>query len=307
MTVSIERREEMPKISANGIEIEYETWGDASNDPFVLVGGIGVQLTSWNETFIKELVEAGFYVVAYDNRDVGLSTKFDDWGPADIPAAFAQARAKEKVSAPYTLEDLADDAAELIAALKLGKAHILGSSNGGAIAQTLAYRRPECVKSLVSVMATSGRRGLPRPTEAAAKWLGQPRNPAGTKEGAVEDAIATAKTIGSPAFPVDEKTLAERAITLFERSYYPEGNGRHLLASLASGDSRVAHLSEINAPTIVIHGREDPLVPVGCGEDVKNTIPGAEIVVIDGMAHDIPDEAVATMVEAIVKNANRSN
>jgi proline iminopeptidase len=295
----------MSKISANGIEIEYETWGDAANDPLVLVGGIGVQLTSWNEIFIKALVEAGFYVVAYDNRDVGLSTKFDDWGPADIPAAFAQARAKEKVSAPYTLEDLADDAAELIVALGLGKAHILGSSNGGAIAQTLAYRRPECVKSLVSVMATSGRRGLPRPSEAAAKWLGQPRNPAGTREGAVEDAVATAKTIGSPAFPVDEKILAERAIALFDRSYYPEGNGRHLLASLASGDSRVSHLPEITAPTLVIHGREDPLVPLGCGEDVKNSIPGAEIVVIDGMAHDIPDEGVPTMVEAISRNAKR--
>lgn len=296
----------MSKISANGIEIEYETWGDAANDPLVLVGGIGVQLTSWNEAFIKALVKAGFYVVAYDNRDVGLSTKFDDWGPADIPAAFAQARAKEKVSAPYTLEDMADDAAELIAALGVGKAHILGSSNGGAIAQTLAYRRPECVKSLVSVMATSGRRGLPRPSEAAAKWLGQPRNPAGTREGAVEDAIATAKTIGSPAFPVDEKILAERAVALFERSYYPEGNGRHLLASLASGDGRVTHLSEIAAPVLVIHGREDPLVPLGCAEDLKNTIPGTEMIVIDGMAHDIPDEAVAAMVEAISKNAKRA-
>lgn len=296
----------MSKISANGIEIEYETRGDASGDPIVLVGGVGVQLTSWNETFIEALVEAGFHVISYDNRDAGLSTKFDDWGPADIPAAFAQARAKEKVSAPYTLEDMADDAAELIAAIGVGKAHILGSSNGGAIAQTLAYRRPECVKSLISVMATSGRRGLPRPTEVAAKWLSQPRNPAGTREGAVEDAIATAKTIGSPAFPVDEKILAERAVALFERSYYPEGNGRHLLASLASGDSRVAHLSEITAPVLVIHGREDPLVPLGCAEDVKNTIPGTEMIAIDGMAHDIPDEAVTAMVEAILKNAKRA-
>lgn len=297
----------MSKISANGIEIEYDTWGNASADPIVLVGGVGVQLTSWNESFVSALVDAGFFVIAYDNRDVGLSTKFSDWGPADIPAAFAQARAKEKVSAPYMLEDMADDAAELIKALGIEKAHILGSSNGGAIAQTLAYRRPDCVKTLISVMATSGRRGLPRPTEAAANWLSQPRNPAGTREGAMDEAIDTAKTIGSPAFPVDDKILRERAAGLFDRSFYPEGHGRHLLASLASGDSRVAHLSEIAAPTLVIHGREDPLVPLGCAEDVKNSIPGTEMIVIDGMGHDIPDEAVPIMVEAIVKNAKRAS
>lgn len=296
----------MPKMSANGIEIEYETRGDAAGDPLVLIGGLGVQLMSWNETFVKALADAGFYVIVYDNRDVGKSTKFDDWGPADIPAAFAQARAKEKVTAPYTLDDLADDAAELVLALGFDKAHFVGSSNGGAIAQTLAYRRPECVKSMASIMATSARRGLPRPAGDAAEWLTRPRNPAGTREGAMEDAVETAKIIGSPAFPVEERVLRERAAALFDRSFYPDGNGRHLLASLASGDSRVTHLGEIKAPVVVIHGRVDPLVPLGCAEDVHNSIPRSEIVVIDGMGHDIPDEAVPVIVAAIVRNAKKA-
>ncbi|MEX0582583.1 MAG: alpha/beta hydrolase, partial [Sneathiella sp.] len=280
---------------------------DASGEPIVLIGGVGVQLASWSDAFLDALVENGFYVILHDNRDVGKSTKFDDWGPADIPAAFAQARARETVSAPYILEDMADDAAELIAALGIEKAHFLGSSNGGAIAQTLAYRRPERVKSLVSVMATSGRRGLPRPEQKAAEWLTKPRNPAGTLEGAMDEAVETAQIIGSPGFPVEEAALRKEATALYERSFYPDGNSRHLLASLASGDSRVAHLAEITAPTVVIHGREDPLVPLGCAEDVQKSIPGAEMVVIDGMGHNIPDGAVPTIVEAIARNAKRAN
>lgn len=296
----------MAKISANGIEIEYETRGDPSGDPLLLVGGLGVQLASWNETFVKALADAGFYVIVYDNRDVGKSAKFDDWGPADIPAAFAQARAKEKVTAPYTLEDMADDAAELARALGFETAHFVGSSNGGAIAQTLACRRPECVRSMASIMATSARRGLPRPQGGAAEWLTQPRNPAGTREGAMADAVETAKIIGSPAFPVDEPVLRARAAALFDRAFYPDGNGRHLLASLASGDSRAARLGDIKAPVVVIHGREDTLVPLGCAEDVHNSIPGSKLVVIDGMGHDIPDEAVPAIVAAIVKNAKKA-
>ncbi len=296
----------MPAITANGITIEYETRGERSGEPLILVGGLGVQLASWNEDFVDALAKAGFYVILYDNRDVGKSTKFDDWGPADIPAAFAQARAKQKISAPYTLSDMADDAAELVRALGFDAAHVIGSSNGGAIAQTMAWRRPECVRSLVSIMATSARRGLPRPEGAAAAWLTQPRNPSGTREGAMEEAVETARIIGSPGFPVDEKILREKAAALYDRAFYPDGNNRQLLASLASGDERVAHLNEITAPTLVIHGRHDPLVPLGCGEDVRNSIPGAEILVIDGMGHDIPSAAVPEMVAAITQNAKRA-
>lgn len=292
----------MPRAATNGVELEYELIGPETGKPLLLVGGLGVQIPSWTETFVDALVERGFRVIAYDNRDIGLSTKHDDWGPADIKTAFTQARAKEKVAAPYTLEDMADDAAGLLDALGIDKAHIVGSSNGGAIAQTLAIRHPKKIATMASVMATSGRRGLPRPQGAVAEWLGKPRNPSGTREGAMDEAVANSHLIGSPGFPRDEEVLRERAGLLYDRSFYPAGTSRQLLASIASSDGRVEQLNDISAPTIVIHGREDPLVPLGCAEDVQKTIPGAEMLVIDGMGHDYPDGAVPTIADAILKN-----
>ncbi|MCG8651703.1 MAG: alpha/beta hydrolase, partial [Pirellulales bacterium] len=207
----------MPKAAANGVELEYQTWGPEDGPPLLLVGGLGVQIPSWSETLINALADRGFQVIAYDNRDIGLSTKHDDWGPADIKTAFTQARAREKVDAPYTLEDMADDAAGLLDALNMPKAHIVGSSNGGAIAQTLAIRHPGKVDTLVSIMATSGRRGLPRPTEAANEWLAKPRNPSGTREGAMDEAVESSKIVGSPGFPRDEAALREKAGLLYDR------------------------------------------------------------------------------------------
>ena len=297
----------MPKAATNGVKLEYELTGPEDGPPLLLVGGLGVQIISWTEIFVAALAARGFRVIAYDNRDIGLSTKHDDWGPADIKTAFKQARAKEKVEAPYTLEDMADDAAGLLDALGIDKAHIVGSSNGGAIAQTLAIRHPDKIATMVSIMATSGRRGLPRPEGEVAEWLARPRNPSGTREGAMDEAVSTSHLIGSPGFPRDEKVLRDRAGRLYDRSFYPAGNSRHLLASIASGDGRAARLGDISAPTLVIHGRDDPLVDLACAEDVLKTIPGAEMLVIDGMGHDYPDGAVPQIADAILDNAKRAN
>jgi pimeloyl-ACP methyl ester carboxylesterase len=297
----------MPKAATNGVELEYELTGPEDGPPLLLVGGLGVQIISWTENFVAALADRGFRVIAYDNRDIGLSTKHDDWGPADIKTAFKQARAKEKVEAPYTLEDMADDAAGLLDALGIDKAHIVGSSNGGAIAQTLAIRHPDKIATMVSIMATSGRRGLPRPEGEVAEWLARPRNPSGTREGAMDEAVSTSHLIGSPGFPRDEKVLRDRAGRLYDRSFYPAGNSRHLLASIASGDGRAARLGDISAPTLVIHGRDDPLVDLACAEDVLKTIPGAEMLVIDGMGHDYPDGAVPQIADAVLDNAKRAN
>jgi len=297
----------MPKAATNGVELEYELTGPEDGPPLLLVGGLGVQIISWTEIFVAALADRGFRVIAYDNRDIGLSTKHDDWGPADIKTAFKQARAKEKVEAPYTLEDMADDAAGLLDALGIDKAHIVGSSNGGAIAQTLAIRHPDKIATMVSIMATSGRRGLPRPEGEVAEWLARPRNPSGTREGAMDEAVSTSHLIGSPGFPRDEQVLRDRAGRLYDRSFYPAGNSRHLLASIASGDGRAARLSDISAPTLVIHGRDDPLVDLACAEDVQKTIPGAEMLVIDGMGHDYPDGAVSQIADAVLDNAKRAN
>ena len=295
----------MPKAATNGVELEYECTGPEGGPPLLLVGGLGVQIISWTKTFVGALADRGFRVIAYDNRDIGLSTKHDDWGPADIKAAFAQARSKQKVESPYALEDMADDAAGLLDALGIGKAHIVGSSNGGAIAQTLAIRHPDKIATMVSIMATSGRRGLPRPQGEVAEWLARPRNPAGTREGAMEEAISTSHLIGSPGFPRDEDEIRDRAARLYDRCFYPAGAGRQLLASIASGDGRVDRLGEIAAPTLVIHGREDPLVDLACAEDVQKSIPGAEILVIDGMGHDYPDGAVPRIADAILNHTKR--
>lgn len=296
----------MAQIRANGIDIEYEATGPASGEAVLMIGGLGTQLISWPESLIDGLVAEGFRVIVFDNRDSGLSAKFGEWGPADIAGAFARARAKEPVPAPYTLEDMADDAAGLLDALGIARAHVVGSSNGGAIAQIFAIRHPAKTASLVSIMATSGRRGLPRPSAEAQAWLNKPRNPAGTREGFVEEALESSRIIGSTGFPRDEAAIRERAGRLYDRSFYPEGHGRHLLASIASADGRVAKLGSIEAPTLVLHGAVDPLVPLGQAEDVAKSIPGARMEVIDGMGHDYPEPAIPRIVKAIAANAARA-
>ena len=209
----------MPKATTNNIELEYKIWGDDSAPPLLLIGGLGVQILSWTELFVKALVDRGFRVIAYDNRDIGMSTKFDDWGPADIKAAFTQARAKEKVKAPYNLEDMADDAAGLLNFLSIDQALVVGNSNGGAIAQTFAIRHPAKTKTLISMMATSGRRGLPRPEGAVAEWLSSPRNPSGTREAAMDEAVSTSQIIGSPGFP-RENLLFEKKRACFSTAVF---------------------------------------------------------------------------------------
>lgn len=271
-----------------------------------MINGLGTQLISWSEPLLDALAEAGFRVIVYDNRDSGLSTGFDDFGPADIPAAFRAARAKEPVNAPYNLEDMADDAAGLLDALGIGAAHIVGSSNGGAIAQIFAYRHKAKTLSLSSIMATSGRRGLPRPSEAATAWLNKPKRPKADRDGFIQEALESAAILGSPGFPKDDDAVRARAGAMYDRAYKPGGHGRQLLASIASADGRVPHLGEIAAPTAVIHGADDPLVPVGCGEDVKNSVPGATMTVIPGMAHDYPPGVVKPVVGAIRANADRA-
>ncbi len=296
----------MPRApSTQGVEIEYVTYGPDDGPPLLLVGGLGVQIPSWSERLVQELAGRGFRVIAYDNRDCGLSTAFDDWGPADIGKAFKQARAKEPVDAPYKLEDMADDGAAVLDHLGVPAAHIVGSSNGGAIAQIFAYRHREKTTTLVSVMATSGRRGLPRPSEKANEWLGKPKNPTGTREGAMEDALASADVLGSPGFPRNVEALKAKAAMLYDRAFNPAGASRHLLASIASADGRVEHLASITAPTLVIHGKEDPLVPVAAGQDLADTVAGADMLVIAGMAHDYPDAACGRIASAIAANAAR--
>jgi pimeloyl-ACP methyl ester carboxylesterase len=293
----------MPRAKANGIEIEYETFGQPSDPALLLVMGLGAQLLSWDERFCQQLAAQGFYVIRYDNRDVGLSTKFENAGDhPDITSAMAEAAAGGEIAAPYTIEDMADDGAGLLDALGIGAAHIVGASMGGMIVQAIAIRHPAKVLSLCSIMSTTGDRSVGQPSDEAMGAL-LSRSP-GSAEEAGDLAVQVSKVIGSKGFPLDEQRTRQRGEAAFRRSNYPPGFVRQILAIMASPD-RTPALAEVTAPTLVIHGDVDPLVTPGGGEATAKAVPGAELLMVPGMGHDLPEGAWPMIIEAIVANAKR--
>jgi pimeloyl-ACP methyl ester carboxylesterase len=275
----------LSKVAANGIEIEYETFGNPSSRPLLLICGLGDQMIIWDEALCRDLVTRGHYVIRFDNRDAGLSTKFDEAGVPSIFEAFAKIMRGEKISSPYTLDDMADDAAGLLDALGIRKAHICGMSLGGAIAQTIAIRHPSRVQSLISIYSTTGNPELPPPKPEAIKIL--VTRPPKEREAYVVHKIEVYKIITGAAFPVDEEWTRKKMAECYDRNYYPEGTGRQYIAILANGN-RYPALTRVNVSTLVIHGTEDPLVPVEGGKDTAKAIKGAQLILIKGMGHDIP-------------------
>ena len=287
----------MAKVKANGIEIEYETAGSKSDPALLLVMGLGAQLTIWPDSMFQGLAQKGFYVIRFDNRDVGLSTDFGTWGPANIPSALQSAMKGEKVNAPYLLDDMAADAVGLLDALGIDKAHMVGASMGGMIVQIVAAKYPQRTRSMVSIYSTSGRRGLPQGKPEALAMLGSvPEND--TREARVLHGIKLRQTIGSPGFPTPEPVLRAFVEKNVDRRYYPEGVGRQYVSVIASGD-RVELLKTIKVPTLVMHGEDDPLLPVDGGRDVAKLVPGAEIETIAGWGHDFPPQLVPRIVDRI--------
>jgi pimeloyl-ACP methyl ester carboxylesterase len=265
--------------------------------------GLGMQLTSWPAAFVEGLVDLGFFVIRFDNRDAGLSTKFDDAGTPNLPLAFLKTLVRWPLTSAYTLDDMADDAIGVLNALGVGKAHVVGASMGGMIAQIVAARHPERVLSLTSIMSSSGRRGLPGPTrEARAVLLRRPRNPQDF-DSIVEHTAKVFRTIGSPAYPTPEKQLRERVAASIRRNTCPSGVARQMVAIAASGD-RVALLKTIKAPTLVIHGAADPLVPLAAGEDTAKLVAGARLEVIEGMGHDLPAQLIERLLALIDAHAH---
>jgi pimeloyl-ACP methyl ester carboxylesterase len=289
----------MARAQANGIELEYESFGDPSNPTILLVMGLGVQLLAWDEEFCKMLVDRGFQVIRYDNRDVGLSTKIEDAPVPDLMAMLAG----DTSSAGYRVEDMADDAAGLLDALDIPAAHVVGLSMGGMIAQALAIHHPDRVLSLTSWMSTTGDRTVGQPRPAALPALISPA-PEG-RDAYVEYAVNLFKVIGSPAYPPDEERLRALIAASYDRSYYPIGFLRQLAAITASPD-RTAALASVRVPALVIHGEDDPLIEVSGGEATAKAIPGAKLVKIPGMGHDLPRELWPTLVDAIVENTERA-
>jgi pimeloyl-ACP methyl ester carboxylesterase len=292
----------MPRAQANGIEIEYETFGESTARPLLLIMGLGGQLVAWPERFCRQLAERGFYVIRYDNRDVGLSTKFDAAGVPDMAAAFAAHARGEPIQAPYTLDDMADDAAGLLDALGIRAAHVVGWSLGGMVAQCFAIRYPERTLSLTSMMSTTGEPDLPPPSPEAMQVLMRPAAP--DRESAIEQAVATAKVLAGGGFPVDEAEARRLAAESYDRSNYAAGASRQLLAVGASGGRRQA-LRSVKAPALVIHGDADPLVPYACGLDTHQAIPGSEMVTIAGMGHELPEGAWPVIIDAIERVASK--
>jgi pimeloyl-ACP methyl ester carboxylesterase len=288
----------MPLQRANGIDIFYDEIGDANAPALLLIMGLGTQMIGWPDAFCGRLADRGFRVVRFDNRDIGLSTKFENAAKVDIGAAMMRAFSGLPIEAAYNLDDMAKDAIGVLDALKIAKAHIVGASMGGMIAQIIAAKHPARTRSLVSMMSTSGDPKLPQATPAAAAALSTPRPSQGDREASIQFGMSAFRAIGSPGYPTPEPELRGKIERSFDRSYYPAGVARQMLAVLASG-SRVDLLPTIKLPTLVLHGASDPLVPVEAGKDTARLIPGATLKIITGWGHDLPTALIPTLVEAI--------
>jgi len=292
----------MPKAKANNIEIEYDTFGDPSSKPLLLVMGLGAQMIAWLEDFCMMLVDKGFYVIRFDNRDIGLSTKFEEAGVPDIMKEFMAAQRGETILPPYTLEDMADDAVGLLDALNIEKAHICGASMGGMIVQIIAFRHPTRVLSLTSIMSTTGNPKLPQAKPEALQVLLKPMPT--ERKAYIEESVKRRRILYGSGFPYPEDQARKFAAILYDRSFYPQGMARQLFAILAT-KNRVPKLGSIKVPTVVIHGGDDPLVPVEGGKETAEYISGSELIIIEGMGHSLPPEAWPQIVDAIAKNAEK--
>jgi pimeloyl-ACP methyl ester carboxylesterase len=283
---------------ANGIEIAYERIGDPSNPALLLVMGLGTQLIHWDRELCELLAERGFQVIRFDNRDAGHSTKIDAPVP-DVRRALLGLH----IDAPYLLGDMADDAVGLLDHLGIEAAHVVGASMGGMIAQEIAIRHPERVLSLTSIMSTTGERRVGRPKLRV--WSVLMRTAPRQKPEFVEHFVRVFKMIGSRGFKFDEERIRALAAETYERDHDPAGTGRQLAAILSSGD-RTSALRSVRLPTTVIHGRDDPLVPFRGGRATAEAIPGARLIAIPGMGHDLPRDVWPQVVDAVVETAARA-
>jgi pimeloyl-ACP methyl ester carboxylesterase len=287
-------------VGPSGIEVAYERFGDPSAPPVLLIMGLATQMLGWPDGFCSMLAERGLQAIRFDNRDIGLSTHLVDAPRADMMAAMTG----DTSSASYTLSEMAADTAGLLDALELPSAHIVGVSMGGMIAQAVAIEHPERVASLTSIMSTTGDASVGQATQEALGALLSP--PATTRQEAMDRTVAVFRVIGSPGYELDEDELRMRAGLSYDRSNDAEGVARQLLAIIASPD-RTPGLRSLSTPTLVIHGADDPLVNVSGGRATAAAVPGAELVVIDGMGHDLPRALWPQITERIAEHVARAD
>jgi len=280
------------------IEIAYDTFGNPSNQPMLLIMGLGEQMIRWDEAFCQVLAAQGRFVIRFDNRDVGLSTKFDEAGVPDVRALMFG----KTVHVPYTLKEMADDAMGLLDSLNIETADVVGVSMGGMIAQTIAIHYPNRVRTLTSIMSSTGNPNLPQPTPEGISVLLAP--PVSNKKDYINDYLKAAKVLHGPRYPLDEEYIRNYSERAYDRCYHPAGFARQLGAILTSG-SRNEALGNVKTSTLVIHGDTDPLVPVEAGKDTAKSIPDAKLLIIEGMGHSFPTEVVPQIIKAILQHTSQ--
>lgn len=293
------------KVRANGLALEVEDTGPVGpGAPVLLVMGLGMQLTAWPDDFVGALAAAGHRVIRFDNRDVGLSEGLDHLGTPNLLWEGMKARVGLPVRAPYALHDLAADALGVLDALGVGQAHVVGASMGGMIAQRIALAAPQRVLTLTSLMSSSSARHLPGPQPRVLQvMLSRPAAP--TEDAVLAHYLRLFRAIGSPGFPLDEAELRARILASVRRGgWRPAGTARQL-AAIAADTRRAGELHRIAAPTLVVHGRDDPLLPLPCGEDTARRIPGARLVTIPGMGHDLPPGVVERLLAPLLPHLSR--
>ncbi len=293
----------MANIRANGIQLEYDTFGSRAGEPILLVMGLGAQMLLWDEEFCQRLADRGHWVIRFDNRDVGKSTWFDAHGVPNVLQLMLDLQSGKALSTAYSLDDMADDAVGLCDALSLAHAHVVGASMGGMIAQTVAYRHPARVASLTSIMSSTGSPAVPPAKPGVIGRLTMP--PPVGRQAVIDQAVETWKVISGKGYPFDEAAVRERTGLMYDRANHPEGQARQLAAILAHGD-RSQRLTGVRAPTLVIHGEDDPLVPVEGGKHTHASIAGSELLLVPGMGHDLPKPLFGKLVEAISTHAKKA-
>lgn len=292
----------MPKTIVNNIEIEYETIGNPHSKPLLLIAGLGSSLLAWPEQMCKSLVDRGFFVIKFDNRDVGLSSKLINAGIpnfVEINEAFARG---ERPTVPYNLEDMANDAVGVLDALNIEKAHVLGASMGGMIAQILGYKFPSRVLSLTLIMSTTGNPTLPPSKPEVMAQFFAPLPP--EREAFIEEMVKRDRLIHG-TFPYDERQARDYRMKEYDRCYYPEGVMRQLAAMAVPGNLK-PKIAAIRAPTVVIHGSEDPFNLIEAGKDIATAIPNAKLVILEGMGHSLPREVIPRILNEIAEISNKN-
>ncbi len=277
----------MPHITANNIQIAYEDYGNPEHPAALLIMGLGGQLTMWSDELVEDLVTGGYRVILFDNRDIGLSHHHTDEKAPGILRQIVLRRIGLKLKAPYELIDMARDTIGLMDALKLDTAHLVGISMGGMIAQHVASLSPDRVNSLTAIMTTTGNPKLPRPSGEIMKAMIRRGPQPTTRDAIIDQSVATFEVIGTPGENQNTNGMRDRITRSYDRSYHPAGLMRQMSAIVASGDFR-KHTRSIKAPTLVLHGTADPLVPIEGGRDIAKLVRGARMVELDGMGHDVP-------------------